>query len=136
MPYVVLDANALISSLLLRDKSQQEDVWQLLLRAKSGDLVVALPQFVLFETIFVLRSVYKLSPHEITTLLSEAVALPGVTIVNDCPWPEFFEHWSDLRPDIVDAAILAIAQANRYSLATFDHKLANRARALGITPYW
>lgn len=136
MPYVVIDANALISSLLLRDKPQQEDVRQLLLRARNGDLVVVLPQFVIFETIFVLRSVYKLPPGEITTLLREAIALPGVIVVNDCPWPEFFEHWSDFRPDVVDAAILALAIANRYDLATFDHKLANRAKSFGVAPYW
>jgi predicted nucleic acid-binding protein len=136
VPEVVLDANALVSALLLRNKSQQDDVRQLLLRARNGDLSVVLPQFVIFETIFVLRSVYELPPHEITTLLREAIALPGVTLVNDSPWPEFFEHWSDLRPDVVDAAILAVAIANGYILATFDRKLVSRAKSLGVSPYW
>jgi predicted nucleic acid-binding protein len=136
VPEVVIDANALISALLLRDKSQQDRVRQLLLRARSGELTVVLAQFVIFETIYVLRSVYELPPHEVTALLREALALPGVTLVDDCPWPQFFEHWSDLRPDVVDAALLTLAIAHRYTLATFDHKLSNRARTFGVATYW
>ena len=136
MLHVVIDANVLISSVLERDKEQRELAQKLVLRAEHGELVIALPQFVIFESIFVFRSSYKLPPHEITALLREAIALPGVTLVDDCPWPDFFEHWSDLRPDVVDAAILALAIANDYSLATFDRKLANRAKTFGVASYW
>ena len=45
-------------------------------------------------------------------------------------------HWSDLRRDVVDAALLAISIANGYSLATFDEDLSNRARTFGVAPYW
>lgn len=79
---------------------------------------------------------YKLQPHAITMLLREAMALPGVTVVDDRPWPQFFEHWSDLRRDVVDAALIAVSIANGYSLATFDQDLSKRARTFGIAPYW
>ena len=69
-------------------------------------------------------------------MLREAIALPGLTVADDCPWPEFFEHWSDLRHDVVDAAILAVAIANGYSLATFDRDLVKRAKTFGVSPYW
>src|SRR3954454_5161638 len=107
---------------------------QLLLRAENGELVIALPQFIIFESIYVLRSFYKLVPHEITTLLREAISFPGVEIVDDCPWPQFFEHWSNLRSNVGDAAILALAIANRYVLAPFDRKLSNRAKTFGVVP--
>jgi predicted nucleic acid-binding protein len=134
--HVVVDTNVLISSLLLRDREERERTQALVLRAETGDLVIALPQFVIFESIFVFSSVYKLQPHEITILLREAMALPGVTTVDDRPWPQFFEHWSDVRPDVVDAALLAISIINGYSLATFDRNLSNRAKTFGVAPYW
>lgn len=136
MFHVVIDANLLISYVFARDEAQQELAETLFLRARNGELVVALPQFVIFEAIFVFRSFYKLPPHEITAILHEAITLPGLAVADDCPWPDFFQHWSDLHPDVVDAAILALAIANHYSLATFDRKLVSRAKALGIAPYW
>lgn len=136
LPPVTIDTNVLISTVLERDVEQQQKTEQLLLGAENGELLMALPQFVIFEAIYVLRSVYKLAPHEITTMIREAISLPGMTIVDGCPWPLFFEHWSNLRPAVIDAAILALAIANRYTLATFDHKLSNRAKSFGVAPYW
>ena len=89
---VVIDANVLISYVFLRDEAQQDLAETLFLRAREEDLVVALPQFVIFEAIFVFRSFYKLAPHGITAMLREAIALPGLTLVDDCPWPALFEQ--------------------------------------------
>lgn len=136
MPSVVLDTNVLIDSVFRRDEEHQKAAIALFLRAREGEIAIVLPQFVVFEAIFVLQSVYDLVPHAITPLIRDAIALPGVTVIDDCPWSQFFEHWSDLKPAVIDAAILAVAIANRYTLATFDHKLSNRARTFGITLYW
>jgi rRNA-processing protein FCF1 len=69
--------------------------------------------------------------------LRQVVLDTNVLVDNDCPWPEFFEHWSDRRPDIGDAAILALAVTKRYdSLATFDRDLSKRAKTFGVTSYW
>ena len=136
MRHVVVDTNALISTVLLRNEEQRAATEKLLDHAGKGELLIVLPQFVVFQAIYVLRSVYKLPPLVIRAMLSEAMALPIVMLTDDCPWPQFFEHWSDIRPEPVDAAILAVAIANGYILATFDRKLANRAKTFGVAPYW
>lgn len=136
MPHVAVDANVLLSLLTERDKAQQADAQAIVHRAEVGEVIVVLPQFILFETIYVLRSVHHYSPSAIIAALRDAMTLPGVIVIDDCPWPQFFEHWSDLRRDVGDAAMLAVAIANNYSLATFDHKLSNRAKTFGVVPYW
>lgn len=137
LPQVIVDANVLLSLLTDRNKKQRADGQELLRRAGRGEVTIVLPQFIVFETIYVLRSVYRYSASEITAALREAIALPGVILVDDCPWPVFFEHWSDLRPDIGDASILALAVTKRYdSVATFDRGLSKRAKSLGVAPYW
>ncbi|HEV2720044.1 MAG TPA: type II toxin-antitoxin system VapC family toxin [Thermoanaerobaculia bacterium] len=136
MRHVVIDTNVLISSIFRRNEDQLTRALELYDRAGNGELVVVFPQFVIFEAIHVFTHIYRFSPAAITQMLRDAMALPGVTIVNDCRWPEFFEHWSNFQPDVGDAAILALAIANRYILATFDHKFANRARTFGVAPYW
>jgi predicted nucleic acid-binding protein len=136
LPHVAIDTNVRLSLLIERDAVQQAKAQALLRRAEDGEVIVVLAQFILFETIYVFRTSYDYSASAVTAALRDAMALPGVILVDDCNWPLFFEHWSDFRPDVGDAAILAVAIANRYSLATFDHKLANRAKTFGVTPYW
>ena len=137
MPQVLVDANVLLSFFLDRDKVQQAAARELFRKAQTGEVSVVLPQFIVFETIFVLLRIYLYSPSEITTALREAMALRGLTVVDDCPWPPVFEHWSDRRPSVGDAAILALAVTKRYdSVATFDHDLSKRAKSLGVAPYW
>jgi predicted nucleic acid-binding protein len=133
---VVVDTNVLISSIFRRNELQLTLGLQLLDRAGNGELVIVFPQFVIFEAIHVFSTIYRFSPAAITKMLRDAMALPGVTIDNDCQWPRVFEHWSNLRPDVVDAALIAVAAQNRYDLATFDRDLAKRAKTFGVTSYW
>jgi predicted nucleic acid-binding protein len=133
---VAVDANVLISSVLLRDETQRAAAGKLIEEAERGELIIILPQFIVFEAIYVLRTFYKLHPLEIGMMLRDAMALTAVALTNDCPWPQFFEHWSNLKPSPGDAAILALALAKRYDLATFDRKLANRAETFGVASYW
>jgi predicted nucleic acid-binding protein len=134
--HVVVDTNVLISSIFRRNEDQLARALELYDRAGNGEFVIVFPQFVIFEAIHVFTHMYRFSPAAITKMLRDAMALPGITVVNDCPWPEFFEHWSNFRPDVGDAAILAVAIANRYDLATFDRDLAKRAKTFGIASYW
>jgi predicted nucleic acid-binding protein len=136
LPEVVVDTNVLISFALDRDPKQQDLAEELFLRARNGEIVVALPQFIIFEAIYALRTFYNFLPHEITPMIREAFALPGVTVIDDFDWALFFDHWSDLRRAVGDAAVLALAIDKHYVLATFDRKLANRARTFGVAPYW
>ena len=136
MLQVVIDTNVLVSLSLFRHETQRTKGLELLGRAADSELTVVIPQFIIFEAIHVFRSRYGLLPGEIATLLRELMVFPGITLTADCDWPLFFEHWSDLKPEPIDAVVLAVAIAQRYSLATFDRKLANRARTFGVAPYW
>ena len=136
MRQVVIDTNVLVSLSLFRNETQRTKGLELLDRAADSELTVIVPQFIFFEAIHIFRSRYDLFPAEIATLLRELMAFPGITPTADCDWPLFFEHWTDLKPAPIDAAILAVSIANRYTLATFDRKLSNRAKTFGVAPYW
>ena len=136
MHQVVVDTNVLVSLALFRHETQRTKGVALLKLAADGELAIVIPQFIVFEAIYVFRSKYGFRPIETSAVLREIMAFPGIAVTDDCDWPLFFEHWSDLRPDVADAAVLAVATAHGYTLATFDHKLANRAKTLGIASYW
>jgi len=133
---VVIDTNVFISLVTERDPVQRAKSEALLESAERGEIVIVLPQFIIFEFIHAVREFYDLSAEETKPLIADTMALPGVIVTDDCPWPQFFEHWSDLRPDVGDAAVLAVAIEHGYTLSTFDRKFANRAKTFGVAPYW
>ena len=96
-----------------------------------------LPQFVVFEIACVLQSTYALRDEQLAALIRDLAALPGVQMTDECPWRRVFEVWPGPLPSLADAAIVAVATANRYdSVATFDRKLANKLEGFRLASYF
>lgn len=80
---------------------------------------------------------YPLPGADVAKVVKDAMAMPGILLTDDCPWTQVFEYWPDPLRSISDAAIVALAVANRYDyVATFDLKLARRMQTLGVASYW
>jgi predicted nucleic acid-binding protein len=137
MQRVVVDANVLLSFIVDRDEKQRAAARALLLRAAEGDLVAIVPQFVIFEVVYVLQSTYRIPTAELNPMMRDLIALPGVLLIDECPWRRVMDVWPDTLPSLADAAIAAVASTNRYdAVATFDRKLAKRLTDFGVAAYW
>ena len=137
MQRVVVDANVFLSTLVHRNDEQREAAKALLIKAEDGELEVILPQFVLFEIVYVLQSMYRIPGSELAPMLRDLIALPGVLVIDECPWKRVLEYWPAPLPSLADAAIVAVAASKRYdAIATFDQKLAKRSKDLGLATYW
>ena len=60
MQRVVVDANVFLSVFVERNEKQGEAAKALLLKAEDGEIAVIVPQFVVFEIVYVLQSAYKI----------------------------------------------------------------------------
>ena len=137
MQRVVVDANVFLSTLVHRNDEQREAAKRLLLKAEDGQLQVILPQFVIFEIVYVLQSTYRIPATELAPMLRDLIALPGVLVVDECPWKRVLDYWPNPLPSLADASIVAVAASNRYDpIATFDQKLSRRSKDLGVATYW
>lgn len=137
MRSVVVDANVLVSYFVERNAKQSDDAEALLQEAEAGEIVAIVPQFVIFEVAYVLQSFYGYAGARLASLMRDIIAFPGVNLVDDCPWKRVIEFWPDPLPSLADAALAAVASTNRYdAVATFDRKLMNRIKGLGIDAYW
>lgn len=84
-----------------------------------------------------LQSQYGLTAQRLAATVRSVVTFPGMRIVDDCSWKRVLEVWPEPLPGLADAAIVAVAAANRYeAVATFDRKLSNRLEAFGLAAYW
>jgi predicted nucleic acid-binding protein len=134
---VVVDANVLLSFITGRIEKQRDAAKALLLKAAEGELSAVVPQFVVFETVYVLQSTYRIAGQELAPIIRDLIALPGVLFIDDCPWKRVLDLWPSPLPSIADAAIVAIAANNRYdAVATFDQKLAKRLNDFKVAAYW
>ena len=135
--HVVVDANVFLSFLVERNEKQRAAAKLLLESAGDGEIVAVLPQFAVFEITYVLQSFYGIPAAKVAALVREMLALPGVLVIDDCPWKKVFEYWPERLPAVADAATVAVAVANRYdAIATFDQKIVKRLHGIGISSYW
>jgi predicted nucleic acid-binding protein len=134
---VVVDANVFVSFFVERHAEQRAAAKALLLKAEEGEIVAIVPQFVVFEITYVLQSQYGFTGERLSSMIRDVITFPGVRIIDDCPWRRVMNVWPNPLPSLADAAIAAVATANRYdAVATFDRKLAKRIVELGVAVYW
>jgi len=132
----VVDANVLVSFFVERNEKQRVAGKALLLSAEEGEIVAVVPQFALFEIAYVLDSFYKVPLPKIADAIRATLTYPGVIVTDDCSWLRVLDRWPEPLASITDAAIVAVALENKYSVATFDQKLIRRMKALGVESYF
>lgn len=137
MRSVVVDANVIVSFFVDRHARQRDAADVLLQQAEEGEIAAIVPQFVVFEVAYVLQSLYGFTGERLASPIRDLIAFPGVQVIDDCPWKRIMEVWPNKIPSLADAAIAAVALTNRCdAVATFDQKLENRLKALGVPAYW
>lgn len=137
MRTVVADANVFVSFFVERNEAQRTAARALLTAAEDGEIAGIIPQSVVFEIAYVLQSQYGLSGQRLATVVRAVTNFPGMQVVDDCPWKRVLEIWPESMTGLADAAIVAVAIANRYNaVATFDRKLANKLEAFGLAAYF
>lgn len=129
---IVLDTNVILSAVTDRNASQRKRAEHLIRDAASGRESLVLPQFVLFETHYVLRNLYARPESEIAGLLQDLIEMPGLDVEQTIPLEQLFELWPSQIPEMADAALASVAVGRGCSVATFDASLTRRLRALGV----
>ena len=86
MRTIVVDANVLVSFFVDRNAKQRDEADELLQRAESGEVAAIVPQFVVFETAYVLQSQYGITGDQLASVIRDVVTTPGVQTIDTCPW--------------------------------------------------
>lgn len=127
----IVDTNALISFVTDRNPAQQEQVAGLFARAARLELHVLCPQNVITEFVYVMDTVYGVSPERIKTLVRAFVSMAGTSIVHELDYDAVLSLWPDTISDFGDAIVASVCRATKEAtLVTFDKRLIRKVKAL------
>ena len=133
MKQYLIDTNALISFVTDRNLTQQESVAKLFEQAAKARVTVLCPQNVLVEFAYVMDKVYRQPKLLVRQVLTDFIALPGVTVVNDLDFAEVLDLWPEPITDLGDALVAAAARGvKKVALVTFDQDFIKAVKGLKI----
>jgi predicted nucleic acid-binding protein len=129
----LIDTNALISFVTDRNPAQQEPVARLFEQAAQARVTVLCPQNVLVEFAYVMDKVYRQPKPLIRQMLTDFIALPGVTVVRDVDFAEVLDLWPEPVADLGDALVAATARGTKNTaVVTFDQDFIRAIKGLKI----
>jgi predicted nucleic-acid-binding protein len=129
----LIDTNALISFVTDRNLAQQELVAGLFEQASRARVTVLCPQNVLVEFAYVMDKVYRQPKPIVRQMLTDFLALPGVTVVNELDFAAVLDLWPEPIADMGDALIAASARGiKKVVIATFDRDFIKAITELKI----
>jgi predicted nucleic-acid-binding protein len=133
MKQYLIDTNALISFVTDRNPTQQESVAKLFEQAAKARAAVFCPQNVLVEFAYVMDKVYRQPKPLVRQMLTDFIALPGVTVVNDFDFAEVLDLWPEPIADLGDALVAAAARGvKKVAMVTFDRDFIKAVKGLKI----
>lgn len=128
---ISLDTNVLVR-FFVDDPDDRESTKQRPAAVKAISQRSFVSVTVLLELEWVLRGFYELPAKETSSVLRALASIPHVTL-EDRDAVLTAVEWMDKGLDFADALHLA-RSGKAAALATFDKRLARRARMLGLTP--
>ena len=132
MKKYIIDTNALISFVTVRNLAQQEIVAALFEAASRSKCSLICHQLVLTEFVFVMDKVYGTPKETINTLLRDFISMPGVEVQQATDFSALLSYWPSIIADFGDAVIAVTAKSIKGSIiVTFDEKFKSALKKLG-----
>lgn len=108
-----IDTNVIVRFLTADDSPKYKGVYQLFKRLESNQERVEMKPLVFFQTIFVLKSFYKVEKQKIACLMGLILELPGIFMEKKALYRRTVEFFGKENLDVVDCFLLACVENDR-----------------------
>ena len=126
------DTNFLLSFLTDRNVEQQTAAKKYFEKALRAEIEIIVVENVVTELVYVLQSVYRVSPDNIHEILQSLSLTPGIKIDTYFSLNELLQLWPEPVSDYGDALVIKYAKKNKTGILTFDKKMRNIMKKSGI----
>lgn len=128
MESIVIDTNAFLRLLLNDIPKQADQVEQLILQARRGQVKIIVPQIILFEIDFILRKYYGFGKKEIVGKLQSLVLASYFVIESRDIFQKALFLYSENTISFVDCFLVAKSRIEEVNIFTFDKDLNKLTR--------
>lgn len=117
----IMDTNVVVRFLIGDNNDKFKGVYQFFKTIEEGEITVELPLIVLFQTIFVLKSYYKVPKIRIVDAVTGLLQLKGLKIKQRRMIERMLKYWQENAVEIVDAYLIACLEKDpRNILYSYD----------------
>jgi predicted nucleic-acid-binding protein len=118
---ITIDTNVFLRWLLDDDKRKSEATTRLLKRAEKGEVEIWVPDLVIAEIAWVLRSFYKIRPHAVAEMIEPVVNAPMIDFENRDRLRQAVALYHAHQVDFTDCYIAAAAaERGLESVVSYD----------------
>jgi len=118
---IAVDTNVLVRFLTADPEPKYENLLQFFKELETGETRVELKLIVLFQTVFVLQSFYKVPRESIADSLLSLISFTGVMIKDKKTVKRMLTLWMEHKTDIVDAYLIScLEKERRHLLYSYD----------------
>ena len=112
----LLDTNVIVRFLTGNTDEKFKGVYDFFQDIEQGKISVELKLIVLFQTIFVLKSYYKVPKGKIVKAMKGLLKLKGLKIIEKKTVVNMMDIWESNRIEIVDAYLIACLEKNSQNI--------------------
>ncbi len=112
----LIDTNVIVRFLTEDNRSQYKNLYPFFNSIEKGEMRVELKLIVLFQVVFVLKSVYKVPKAHIAEGLLTLLQYKGITIKEKKIVNRTLELWRDKNIEIVDCYLVASLEGDSQNL--------------------
>ena len=123
MKRFLTDANAFLRFLLDDIPGQKKAFEKLLQKAKRKEVILFVPQIVIFEIDFILEKYYQFSKEEIINKLKSIISTSYIQVQDKEYFKKAVELYGQENISFADCFLLSKAKIENSELFTFDRKL-------------
>ncbi len=112
----LIDTNVLVRFFTADHSPEYIKLLQFFKDLENGDMHVELKLIVLFQTLFVLRSVYKVPKISVSEALLSLIEFKGIRIKEKKIVKKMLYLWGESNLEIVDCYLVACLEANKQTI--------------------
>lgn len=125
MKRFLIDANAFLRFLLDDIPEEKKAFEALLQKAKHKEVILLVPQIVIFEIDFILEKYYQFSKEAIINKLKSIISTSYIEVQDREYFKRAIELYGQESISFVDCFLLSKAEIEKADVFTFDRKLKN-----------
>lgn len=123
MVEIIIDTNTILRFVLKDVSSQHIEVYELIKKAKGKKIKLIIPEIVVFETYFTLKSYYEYKKETLLIILESLLSADYFKIESNHTFMEAIKIFGNSNLEFVDCFLAAKSKLLETQLFTFDNNL-------------